>query len=117
MSYRAKSSTPIIIVDLQNFFNCLVVSASHLGPADKPKADNQGMEFVVATESDLITVGDNSKNGNSCKKLRPDDSNDDPEDKGKDKGKQQSGRYVNVNAIMKALTPKEQQRHLDEQVC
>jgi predicted transposase YdaD len=33
--------------------------------------------------------------------------------RGKDKGKMRAGRRVNCNAILKAVTPKEQQRHKD----
>jgi hypothetical protein len=63
------------------------------------------MELVVATESDLITT--EVVKAEMATRIGTED---------KDKGKQHS-RHVSVSAIMKALTPKEQQRHLGEQLC
>jgi hypothetical protein len=93
----------------------LVVDSPHLGPVYRSQGDNGGNGAGRDNGKRPRNIGGNG-NGHGGKKPRPSKPENDSKDKigGKGKGKMRHKRRFDFNAIVKALTPTEQQRHRDE---
>jgi hypothetical protein len=107
-------------VELQSFLSGHAVDFPHMGRVDHSQDHNSGNGASRGNGKRPLNNGAGGANGNDNKgkKSRPDEHEDGSNDKGKDKGqgigrgkeKLRNGRRINFNAIVKALTPKEQQR-------
>jgi hypothetical protein len=86
MPHRAKSATPLISVELQNYLNRLVVDSPHLGRADSCR---DGIDGNGAGRGNDKRPRNNSGNGNGhgSEKPRPDRPESGPKDKTRGKGK------------------------------
>jgi hypothetical protein len=102
-----------------------VVDSLRLGRDEHPLHDISGNGAGRGSGKRPRSNGGGNGNRNGSTKSRPGEPEDETKDKtkgrgrgrGKDKGKMRTGRRLNFNTIVKGLTPKEQQRHLGEQLC
>jgi hypothetical protein len=111
------------MVEMHNFLDRLVPGSPRMGRAEYSQDDSSGISDGRGNGKRPMSNGGGNGNGSGGKKFHPDKPWDGYKDKskgsrgGKGKGKMRKKRRLNLNAIMKALTPKEQQRHMDEQIC
>jgi hypothetical protein len=115
MSRHAKSVTTLTILKLQSFLNRQLVDSPLLGRTDQVQEDTSRYGYGRGKgKRPRFNEGGNNNKRNGGKKFRPDDHGDGPKGKEngtrKGKGIMRSGRRFNFHAMVKALSPKEQQR-------